>query len=137
MFSLGKTVQGALINSFWVNDSKFDSERYLQMLLLWKQKGCMVKESKEELNWKTPPYKKGKIRYNTREFEFIRQHLFWTVQLSSSCLELLCLLYQISEHIIMQITFITILVMSLLPLSRNEANSHFINNWQSQGNTTS
>ena len=50
---------------------------------------------------------------------------------------LLCLLYQISEHIIVQITFIIILVISLLSLSRNKTNSHFLNNWQSQNNITS
>jgi uncharacterized membrane protein len=50
---------------------------------------------------------------------------------------LLYLLYQFSEHIIVHITLIIILVVSLLSLSRNETNSHFLNNWQSQNNTTS
>jgi hypothetical protein len=97
-----------------------------------------MKESKEELNWKTPPYRKKKIMYNTQKFEFIKQHLFWTVLDRLFLFKLLlCLLYQISEHIIVQITFIIILVVSLLSLSRNKTNSHFLNNWQSWDNTTS
>ena len=35
-----------------------------------------MKESEEGLNEKTPPYRKGKIRYNTQGFKFIKQHLF-------------------------------------------------------------
>ncbi len=50
---------------------------------------------------------------------------------------LLCLLYQISEHIIVQITFIIIFVVSLLSLSRNKTNSHFLNNWRLWGDITS
>ena len=40
---------------------------------------------------------------------------------------ILCLLYQISEHIIVHITLTIILVVSLLPLPRNKTNSHFLN----------
>ncbi len=87
-----------------------------------------MRGSKEGLNWKTPPYRKGEIMYNTQEFKLIRQHLFWTVLDRLFLFRLLlCLLYQISEHIIVQITFIIILVVSLLPLSRNKTNSHFLN----------
>ncbi len=73
-----------------------------------------------------------------RQFQFFKQYLFWTVSDRPFLFKLLfCLLYQFSEHIIVHITFIIILVVSLLSLSRNETNSHFLNNWQSQSNTTS
>jgi hypothetical protein len=96
-----------------------------------------MKESKEGLNWKLRHIERG-IIHNTQKFQFIKQHLFWTVLDRPFLFRLLlCLLYQISEHIIVQITFIIILVVSLLSLSRNKTNSHFLNNWQSQSNTTS
>jgi len=95
-------------------------------------------ESKEGLNWKTSSYRKRKIIDNTWGFKFMRQHLFQTVLDRPFLFKLLlCLLYQISEHIIMQITFIIILVVSLLSLSRNKTNSYFLNNWQSWGDMTS
>jgi hypothetical protein len=73
-----------------------------------------------------------------RQFQFFKQYLFWTVSDRPFLFKLLLyLLYQFSEHIIVHITFIIILVVSLLSLSRNETNSHFLNNWQSQNNTTS
>ncbi len=73
-----------------------------------------------------------------RQFQFFRQYLFWTVSDRLFLLKLLLyLLYQFSEHIIVHITLIIILVVSLLPLSRNETNSHFLNNWQSWDNQTS
>ena len=98
-----------------------------------KKKDCcenkMMRESEEELNWKTPSYRKKKIMYNTQKLKLIKQHLFWTVLDRPFLLRiLLCLLYQISEHIIVQITFIIILVISLLSLSRNKTNSHILNN---------
>jgi len=63
-----------------------------------------------------------------RQFQFFRQYLFWTVSDRPFLSRLLLyLLYQFNEHIIMHITFIIILIVSLLPLSRNETNSHFLN----------
>ena len=67
--------------------------------------------------------------YNTQKLKLIKQHLFQTVLNRPFLFKILfCLLYQISEHIIVQITFIIILVMSLLSLSRNKTNSHILNN---------
>ncbi len=42
-------------------------KEFKKKYLLWKQKGCMVKGSKEGLNWKTPSYGKRGIMYNTWE----------------------------------------------------------------------
>jgi len=63
-----------------------------------------------------------------KEFQFFRQYLFWTVSDRPFLSRLLLyLLYQFSEHIIVHITLIIILVVSLLSLSRNKTNSQFLN----------
>ena len=97
-----------------------------------------MKESKEGLNWQLCYVEKDCIYTSYSCFSSIKQHLFQTVLDRPFLFKLLlCLLYQISEHIIVQITFIIILVVSLLSLSRNKTNSHFLNNWWSQNNITS
>ena len=93
-----------------------------------KTKEWFMRESKKGLNWRLHHIERHQEYTHHRGFQFIKQHLFWTVLDRPFLFKLLlCLLYQISEHIIVQITFIIILVVSLLSLPKNKMNSHFLN----------